>query len=277
MEINSGKGNDGINFFNESPENYIEKLKKPFWSLCDELLHSMLLDFLHKRFRKDDSFSVLDIGCGTGKWSQKIQHEFPHARFTLIDGSESMLLLARSNLTNNATFYQTDLNTPKILRQIRSQQFDVILDIYVSMFLNTKSPFLTHFSSLLKENGILFYVVQNKLQVQRLLMLEGNLSDLKSIDKNKPVSTFKGYPPMHYWNYKELVSDLSDLSISYVQTFPNFAVNGIREKLTKAHRSISDTIRLSGLTPILTFEKQQLKHNFFSSGMYWFVIAENIN
>lgn len=277
MKINSVKENDGINFFDESPENYVEKIKKPFWSLCDELLHSMLLDSLRKRFHKDDSFSVLDLGCGTGKWSQKIQHEFPHARFTLIDGSESMLFIARSNLTNNATFYQTDLNTSKMLRQIRKQKFDVILDIYVSMFLNTESPFLTHFSDLLKENGVLFYVVQNKFQVQRLLLLAGNLPALNSVDKNEPVSTFRGYPPMHYWDYNELVSDLSDLSISFVQTFPNFAVNGIREKLTNAHKSISDTIRLNGLAPILTFEKQQLRRSVFNSGMYWFVAAENIN
>jgi tRNA (cmo5U34)-methyltransferase len=60
--------------------------------------------------------SVLDIGAGTGLFSQFVYKENPHLQFTLADISDQMLSVARSrfNGLDNFDFIELDLSTDEI-------------------------------------------------------------------------------------------------------------------------------------------------------------------
>jgi tRNA (cmo5U34)-methyltransferase len=50
-------------------------------------------------YRPDDTFSVLDLGAGTGLLSLFIAQTFPYAKLTLVDVSHEMLAIARERFS----------------------------------------------------------------------------------------------------------------------------------------------------------------------------------
>lgn len=52
-------------------------------------------------FRTDKSIAVLDLGAGTGLFSQHVLEKYPKAEFTLIDVAEEMLAVGRQRFKNN--------------------------------------------------------------------------------------------------------------------------------------------------------------------------------
>ncbi|MGE0682366.1 MAG: methyltransferase domain-containing protein [Candidatus Binatia bacterium] len=57
-------------------------------------------------YRHDDTFSVLDLGAGTGLSSLFIAQTFPRAQLTLMDVSPAMLSLARERFAVDDTRFQ---------------------------------------------------------------------------------------------------------------------------------------------------------------------------
>jgi tRNA (cmo5U34)-methyltransferase len=60
-------------------------------------------------FSKTDSFSVIDLGCGTGTVSKTIKDNFPNACLTCVDISTNMLEMAKIKV-GKARYIQADLN-----------------------------------------------------------------------------------------------------------------------------------------------------------------------
>ncbi|MTD42277.1 methyltransferase domain-containing protein [Erwinia sp. CPCC 100877] len=61
----------------------------------DQLIEALVASI---PFQKAQSFSVIDLGCGTGTVAQAIQQAYPHAELTCVDLSQEMLTLAKHKL-----------------------------------------------------------------------------------------------------------------------------------------------------------------------------------
>lgn len=79
-------------------------------------------------FEKEDYFSVLDLGCGTGNLVQIIREHFPNAIIYALDMCESMLNIARSK---NIIGINYILQNMFDLENVQLPYFDVIISSFV--------------------------------------------------------------------------------------------------------------------------------------------------
>lgn len=84
--------------FDRSAEVY-DRARRQLVPCFDEFYGAVIDGLLHRR---DDAFSVLDLGAGTGLLTLFIVETFPRATATLVDVSEEMLRLARARLAKAA-------------------------------------------------------------------------------------------------------------------------------------------------------------------------------
>jgi len=83
-----------------------------------------IVSALQEQYDREDRFTVLDIGGGTGNFSKKVQDAFPNVVIHLLEPNAHMSAIAQQKL-DNISF----LNTP--FEQFEStQQFDVILCVH---------------------------------------------------------------------------------------------------------------------------------------------------
>lgn len=76
-------------------------------------------------FEMEKSIDVLDLGAGTGLFSQHVLEKYPQARFTLIDVAEEMLAVGRSRFKNNIDQFKFLVDD---YRQINSAaEFDLVV------------------------------------------------------------------------------------------------------------------------------------------------------
>jgi tRNA (cmo5U34)-methyltransferase len=78
---------------------------------------------------ENESFRLLDIGAGMGRFTNKITKKFPKASIVCLDGSTKMLDVARANLGRtdmNTTFVHQDFGDSSWVEALTSK-FDVIV------------------------------------------------------------------------------------------------------------------------------------------------------
>ncbi len=77
-------------------------------------------------FALDQSIEVLDLGAGTGLFSQHVLEKYPQARFTLIDMAEEMLTVGRRRFKDNIEQFQF------VVDDYRKINFTAEFDLVVS-------------------------------------------------------------------------------------------------------------------------------------------------
>jgi SAM-dependent methyltransferase len=80
---------------------------------------------------KEDPLSVLDVGCGNGRFARLLHEEGIPCRYTGVDGDARLLGLAASAIADldsiDARFHQADLADPAWAAALGDQRFDVVL------------------------------------------------------------------------------------------------------------------------------------------------------
>ena len=101
---------------------------------------------------------ILEIGCGTGKLTQKLLEIFPESRITAIDISSEMIQKAKQNLktTANVIFVQGDAESLADGHNF-SVKFDLIVSNATFQWFSTPGPTLKKYQSLLAPKGILSF------------------------------------------------------------------------------------------------------------------------
>jgi tRNA (cmo5U34)-methyltransferase len=61
-------------------------------------------------FSKEDSFSLIDLGCGTGTVAKSVKNKFPNVSVTCVDIAEKMLRIAEEKIGGDVRCIQADLN-----------------------------------------------------------------------------------------------------------------------------------------------------------------------
>lgn len=73
-------------------------------------------------FSKDDTFNMIDLGCGTGTVSMAVKDRFPHVKITCIDIADKMLEIAKEKIGSDVTCIQADFNSFEF-----ASQYDLIV------------------------------------------------------------------------------------------------------------------------------------------------------
>lgn len=80
---------------------------------------------------KQNPLSVLDVGCGNGRFGRLLGEQEIACTYTGVDGNAQLLALAEEALASlpalAARFYQADLADPAWTAPLQSRQFDVVL------------------------------------------------------------------------------------------------------------------------------------------------------
>ena len=110
----------------------------------------ILVDFIP--YNKEDKFSVIDLGCGTGTLAKAIKDKFPEADITCLDVSERMLEIAKNKVGENTKIIQKDFYNFNF-----SYKYDLIVSSLALHHLESKNDKLDFYQkiySALNEKGI---------------------------------------------------------------------------------------------------------------------------
>lgn len=108
-------------------------------------------------FKAEDTFRLLDLGAGMGRFSHKIAGQFPRAQITCVDGSEKMLQAAKDRITENVdqfSFVCADFGNASWIESV-SGAFDVIVSTGAIHHINDARKWMlfAEIHGLLKDGG----------------------------------------------------------------------------------------------------------------------------
>lgn len=91
--------------------------------------------FLKRALTGWNTVSILDLGCGTGNTSQTLLSAFSDISLSCLDGSQSMLNMAKEKLDRPAgptvKYYRHDLGDPSWPPEIKRSAFDAVISVLV--------------------------------------------------------------------------------------------------------------------------------------------------
>lgn len=91
-----------INRFDADAKAYDDRIIKHVNGYLD--MHQSLFNFIP--FKKDDSFTILDLGIGSGKLSAQILEAFPNSKLIGIDFSDKMLEMSKFRLRKHENRFE---------------------------------------------------------------------------------------------------------------------------------------------------------------------------
>ena len=129
-----------------------------------------MIEFVKSDFRNDEEFSVLDIGCATGKLISLIKENFPKAKGHGFDISKDLILHAQNRNLNDCDFFTADM-----LTYAPSQNFDLIIASGVlSIFDDFREPLLK-WLDWMKQDGLLYvYGRFNSMNIDTKISFRNN-------------------------------------------------------------------------------------------------------
>ncbi|MFA5167191.1 MAG: methyltransferase domain-containing protein [Candidatus Omnitrophota bacterium] len=108
-------------------------------------------------FPKGKRLKVVDLGCGTGNFAQKLLKAFPKAQVTCVDMAKNMLAMARAKLGRNqsVSFWEGDVRDFDY-----SAKYDIILSSLVLHHIEKreKPAFFRKLCRALRPGGALFTI-----------------------------------------------------------------------------------------------------------------------
>ena len=123
----------------------IQKLIPHYNQMIDALVSTI-------PFSKESTFSVIDLGCGTGTISKAVKNEFPNINITCVDISGNMLELAKNKIGGDVTCIPADFNSFNF-----PQKYDLIVSSLALHHLendNDKLEFYRKIYSALNQDGV---------------------------------------------------------------------------------------------------------------------------
>lgn len=225
------------NYYNKNALNEFNRLSNPYSSIEFKTTLAMI----NKYFKKVGS--VLDIGCGPGRYSLELLKNGYNV--TLYDISEEELQLAKSNIENNNLRADNYIcGDCSDLYQFENSSFDFILlmgPMYHIHDKNFRIDILKNIKRILKDDGLCLVAYLNGYGVLKSTIHECSISfqNIKSIEKllisktwNKDESFTETYSSIPLDSIAELKS--VDLNIMTYFGAESFA-SGIHHDVTRMY------------------------------------------
>ena len=185
--------------------------------------HQILLDILsHIEFESDDSFTILDAGCGTGNLIKLLVERFPNAKIYGLDFSNDMLEIAKKK-NPSVSFIEGDIFD---VENLPLPSFDLIVVSFVlHNFINEDEHLkaMQTLNNMLSVNGKLIMAdlidpdKENSIKEEKLitLMKKHQLSD-EIIDKWISTLRIEDHPLTIKRNAELLIeTNYTDVSYKY--------------------------------------------------------------
>lgn len=249
---------------------YDKNNQKLYWKLADNILW----EIIKKYIPKDKTFTILELGAGTGEWAYKILNKFNNTEYILVDFSDKMLEKARQKLVgfNNRTkFIKADINNLNL-----SKRVDMVLNIYVLPFFSDADKLISISSLHLKNGGILISVGENYYNGLALNILKSNIEDVKSVYENSEGKLSSSVPMLHFNKINELenIYKQNNIKSIYKCGYPVLSLIGVEESLTTNKFSIR-TILENNFDYIFNLEMEYIKDvNLCNRGKYICLVGE---
>jgi S-adenosylmethionine-dependent methyltransferase len=164
--------------FQSGADKYAAYLETPEGRLRSDLAFANLEDFLPRPPAKD-SFSALDLGCGTGATAVRLARLGIHV--TLLDTSPAMLQIAKraareAGVTGKIALKQGD--AAQLANLFRARSFDVILCHNILEYCDDSGAVLRGAARALRDSSaILSVLVRNRAgEILKTAIREGNLA-----------------------------------------------------------------------------------------------------
>lgn len=249
---------------------YDKNNQKLYWKLADNILWKIIKKYIPK----DKSFTILELGAGTGEWAYKILSRFNNTEYILVDFSNKMLEKARQKLVgfNSRTkFIKADINNLNL-----SKKVDMVLNIYVLPFFPDADKLISISSLHLKIGGILISVGENYYNGLALNILKSNIEEVKSVYENSEGKLSSSVPMLHFNKINELenIYKQNNIKSIYKCGYPVLSLIGVEESLTTNRFSIR-TILENNFDYIFNLEMEYIKDvNLCNRGKYICLVGE---
>ena len=169
--------------FNASKQQYgqLEQKHDFYGKLTDELIAFLLQTGLVPQGWQDQPLNILDVGCGIGNSTERLQKQFPKARISGLDLSPQMLEAAKERYPG---FNFVCGDAEKLLDYFSPATFDLIIYPASLFLLPQQEESLRQAQELLQDRGLVAASVIQGIQEKNNACIN-SLSGLPGIVKNE--------------------------------------------------------------------------------------------
>ena len=121
------------------------------WFLFSQIQFDWILNQIKSLYSTDDHFTVIDLGCGTGRMLSMIADDYPNAVLHGVDGTPEMIKKSQERLKNRSALIQADLND-----YAPPHHYDIVISTTVMHHLIDPSHHLSTIKNALNTNGHVF-------------------------------------------------------------------------------------------------------------------------
>lgn len=118
------------------------------WHQFTEIQFCWIIEKLQSKYNPNDHFSVMDLGCGTGRLLALIHDHFPNATLNGIDGTTLMVFRTQNRLPMGTSVKKHDLNSYQL-----QNNYDVIISTTVLHHLTNPQSHINMIMAHLSPNG----------------------------------------------------------------------------------------------------------------------------
>ncbi|MDR2963752.1 MAG: class I SAM-dependent methyltransferase [Bacteroidales bacterium] len=183
-------------------------------------------------FGKNEAFSVIDLGCGTGTLAQKVKRAFPNARITCVDIAENMIAIAKLKIGDDNRFIVSDFYNFDF-----PERYDAIISSLALHHLandDDKQMFYRKIYNALAERGVFYnadVVLASTPYMQDLYMAKWREFMAKSVSpeemERKWIASYHAEDrPASLENHLKCLREIGFANIDVVWKYYNFCVYG---------------------------------------------------
>lgn len=158
-------------------------------SLEDTALRHSFNNWLYQEIMPAIRGDILEIGSGTGTYSQKIIRDFPNSKITLSDASPTYVKNLEKQFSKKVTVYKLDLNLKSDYDEIGYEKFDSIVGVNVLDNVEKDEFALQQLYKMLKKGGMLILLLPSYKSLFN--QLDINIGRLRRYSKSELESEIK--------------------------------------------------------------------------------------
>lgn len=264
-------------YFEKKAEQYDLVEEQIYWKLSDTILWNVMKKYVISKL--PISFSVLDAGGGTGRWTEKILQEYDGASVVIYDISDDMLNVARRKLDKYGERVKIiNGNIENI--ELSDNKFDLSMNFHnVLGFVNNVQACIKEIVRVTKPGGLIVSFVPNLYHLIYFNISIGNISEAENAGIFQKGRFTSDMPAMNLYTPQSISKIYEENSIEPIMItgfpsviYPNIEETTIRDSSAKLVKILDSK---KNFEKILQLEMNLLKYNDIAGrGNNIFIVGE---